>query len=223
MDTFLIVILWFVLSLVAGIVANSRGRLGIGYFFLSLLASPIVGLLLAGLMPPKLHGQPTEATKRCPQCAEVVLVAARKCKHCGAALAELPRLTDVHSPTSDFSAQEKRLVRLALFVLLAFGALYYMYSGKREGPQSSLNEGSEYTAVVAKRMCGAKIAESYTIGEWVDQDHWRVDGPFTESWIVSARIVGNAPNRPKALMSFSCLLSPSKDKGKLVVTQLVLQ
>src|SRR5688572_12723677 len=37
---------WFVMAIAVGVVASSRGRVGIGWFFLALLISP----LLAGLL-----------------------------------------------------------------------------------------------------------------------------------------------------------------------------
>lgn len=86
-------LLWFALSVVAGIVAASKGRSGFGYFLLSLVLSPLIGLLLAALLPraadPQAAAAAAEPTRKCPECAETVLAAARKCKHCGAELQPL--------------------------------------------------------------------------------------------------------------------------------------
>jgi|GEM_PF-1389355 hypothetical protein len=99
-----IVFLWFMFAVVAGVAASSRGRSGFGWFVLSVLLSPLIGILLV-LVLPNLRTQQqaaqlaaaaaaasarpaepviTEATHRkCPACAEWVLRDAFKCKHCG--------------------------------------------------------------------------------------------------------------------------------------------
>jgi hypothetical protein len=45
-----IALLWFGLSLAAGVAAESRGRSGVGWFFLSLIISPILGLIFVLVM-----------------------------------------------------------------------------------------------------------------------------------------------------------------------------
>ncbi len=95
-----IVVLWLLFSLVVGVAAGSRGRSGVGWFALSLIITPLFGLILVLVLPNKRAKAPeaavaaavaadavSEAThRRCPDCAEWVLRAARKCKHCGSAL-----------------------------------------------------------------------------------------------------------------------------------------
>ena len=83
---------WILFSFVAGAIAGSKGRSGAGYFFLSLLLSPLIGIILAAAMPA-INQQtaaitvPTPETHvKCPDCRELVLADARKCKHCGTAL-----------------------------------------------------------------------------------------------------------------------------------------
>ncbi len=45
-------ILWLSLSIVAGVVARSKGRSAVGYLFLSIFLSPLVGLIAIALLPP---------------------------------------------------------------------------------------------------------------------------------------------------------------------------
>lgn len=86
-----ILFLWLALSVVAGVVAGSKGRTGFGYFMLSLVLSPLVGLLLAIALPrveskPQILGPGDVAEGArvpCPQCAELVLPAAKVCRFCG--------------------------------------------------------------------------------------------------------------------------------------------
>lgn len=86
---------WFVFSIVVAIIADSRGRSGMGYFFISMLLTPVIGGILA-LALPNLSSSPpvtadgeaisTSTHVRCPDCRELVRADARKCKHCGIAL-----------------------------------------------------------------------------------------------------------------------------------------
>jgi len=86
----LMVVLWLGLSIGVGIIASARGRSGFGYFILSVLLSPLIGVLFAALLPPKPSSEQTAEAQRprmrCASCAELVLVEAVKCKHCGADL-----------------------------------------------------------------------------------------------------------------------------------------
>ena len=47
-----IVILWIVFSVVVAMVAISKGRSGIGYFFVALIISPLIGIVIALIVDP---------------------------------------------------------------------------------------------------------------------------------------------------------------------------
>lgn len=89
-----IFIIWFVGAVFAGIIASSKGRSGFGYFLLSVLLTPLLGLILAIGMPSlanaagkAVEDAPTPLTHvKCPDCRELVQKDARKCKHCGTTL-----------------------------------------------------------------------------------------------------------------------------------------
>ncbi|MEN9420197.1 MAG: hypothetical protein RI988_3818 [Pseudomonadota bacterium] len=81
--------LWIGLAVVVGVAATSRGRSGFGWFFLAVVISP----LLAGLLVLALGrrnqapvGPTPETHVRCPDCRELVLRDAKRCKHCGITL-----------------------------------------------------------------------------------------------------------------------------------------
>ena len=73
-------------------VADVGKRRTIGYgpaFILSLLLSPIIGFIIVLLSPAEVkvvianNSDSLGPLKTCPDCAEDVKEAARKCKHCG--------------------------------------------------------------------------------------------------------------------------------------------
>lgn len=87
---------WFLFAIVVGVAAGSRGRSGFGWFLLSMIISPLIGLLLVLVLPNrKWTSAPTqgfiepvtpETHVRCPACRELVRADASKCKHCGTTL-----------------------------------------------------------------------------------------------------------------------------------------
>lgn len=88
-----IAIFWFGGALVIGIIAGSKGRSGIGYFLLSIVISPLLAGILALALPNLKAAQAAsrevatpETHVKCPDCRELVMRDARKCKHCGVAL-----------------------------------------------------------------------------------------------------------------------------------------
>lgn len=82
--------IWFGLALVVGIYAARRGRSGTGWFLLAVLISPLIAGLLCLALGPKASaadaGPSPDTHVKCPDCRELVLRDARKCKHCGCVL-----------------------------------------------------------------------------------------------------------------------------------------
>jgi hypothetical protein len=88
--------IWIILAIVGAIVANNKGRSGVGWFFLCLLLTPVVILVLLALPTLKPTGARPQARPPdrapCPWCAEEILLAARVCRFCGH---ELPKDWDL--------------------------------------------------------------------------------------------------------------------------------
>lgn len=87
---------WLFLCILAAIVAKNVGRSGVGYFFLSLFFSPIIGfliLLIVSINSPAhqrtaIHSAGTDSsedmTKICPKCGNRVSKSLYLCDRCGA-------------------------------------------------------------------------------------------------------------------------------------------
>jgi len=89
----LIIFLWVILSIIVGFVATQKNRSFPGFFFLSLIFSPILSLLVLIVLPVPLvilHNSSQNKIQKCPSCAETIQFKAVKCKCCGSEIKKLP-------------------------------------------------------------------------------------------------------------------------------------
>lgn len=83
----MVVLFWLFFSVMVGVYANSKGRSGIGFFFIALIISPLVGFIIALVISPLEQNVEAKALesgtlKKCSSCAELVKIEAKLCKHC---------------------------------------------------------------------------------------------------------------------------------------------
>jgi hypothetical protein len=95
---------WLAFCGVAAYIASKKGRSGTGVFFLALLLSPLVGIIVALVMNPDPAAQ---GKKKCPACAEYVQPEAKICRFCQHAFAEDSTAPVVIAPTPVILSEEE--------------------------------------------------------------------------------------------------------------------
>ena len=103
----MILFYWIVFSFIVALLADKWHHSGFKYFFISLLLSPLVGiifLLFSGKKSDALEKEQIINNKltKCPFCKELVKPDAIKCKHCG---------SDIASHTQSLETKVTKLIK----------------------------------------------------------------------------------------------------------------
>jgi hypothetical protein len=103
---------WFILSILCGVFASTKGRSGFGYFFLSLCFSPLIGFVIVLILEPikknvESNKIASGENKKCPFCAELIKSEAIVCRFCGK---DLPKEDESKNILSDDSLSENQLL-----------------------------------------------------------------------------------------------------------------
>jgi hypothetical protein len=90
----ILVVIWLLFGVVAGIVMNNKGRSGCGGFALGFLLGPF-GLIIALVLgSDQVQIEKSELRsgkmRKCPHCAELIRREASKCRYCGSEVPPLP-------------------------------------------------------------------------------------------------------------------------------------
>ena len=113
---------WLTFAVAPAVLAARRGRTGVGWYFVSLLISPLLAFVLLLVLPNLEEDERRAMMRKCPACAELVRPEAKICRFCRHEFSAEEVATRL--PQAESVALEGRgfdtdlLVRTALILLL---------------------------------------------------------------------------------------------------------
>ena len=124
-----IVVLWIGLSFLAGVIASIKGRSGFGFFLLALLLSPLIGLIAAIVASEYVSAVEeahlsSDASKKCPYCAELVKAEAKICRFCNKEFT----VQDISHFNEEKEEKFRDIKYMAIYIVLGIALVAFLSS-----------------------------------------------------------------------------------------------
>ncbi len=121
-----LLVAWVAMAFVVAYVAGQKNRSKVGFFWLSIFLSPLIGLLVAIAIPR--GSKNANRLSQCPYCKEEIVVDALVCRHCGKELEPETQQKEVLAKFRETEADTEKGRRfgqkLRGWVFLSFGLLW---------------------------------------------------------------------------------------------------
>ena len=161
---------WIIFACVAATIARNKGNSVAGAFLISILLSPLIGIIVALVQKPseaaiEKERLQTGASKKCPFCAEVIKKEARLCRYCG---------RDINQQSEMSGVTEEQIEEL--WRKSGIGTDSQTRSSSQRETQFYILQGSDITGPFDKQRL-LELRKSGTIG---DDDLVRREG--VEGW-----------------------------------------
>lgn len=121
-----LLVAWVAMAFVVAYVAGQKNRSKVGFFWLSIFLSPLIGLLVAIAIPR--GSKNANRLSQCPYCKEEIVVDALVCRHCGKELDPETQQKEVLAKVKETEADAEKGRRfgqkLRGWVFLSFGLLW---------------------------------------------------------------------------------------------------
>lgn len=121
-----LLVAWVVMAFVVAYVAGQKNRSKVGFFWLAIFLSPLIGFVVAIAIPR--GSKNANRLSQCPYCKEEIVVDALVCRHCGKELDPETQQKEVLAKVKETEADTEKGRRfgqkLRGWVFLSFGLLW---------------------------------------------------------------------------------------------------